>query len=178
MRAWVEHFDSTLSSNWRDDAPQVVSASNHGVLHNAHVPCFILCYLLEGFLNSVKGHFCGFQVFYESVFLYFPSLHLPGRRSLSSSFFPCKPCHGSISLAPSILWLAIPAATDLVFCLLFFFSLLSKEEVFPNPTYTWFSSHHSPNPSTVRFSPQPVSTAHLSVFFSLCLQRIVEALLA
>ena len=49
----------------------------------------------------------------------FPNHHLSGRWSLSSSFFPCNPCHGSISLAPSILWLAIPAATDPVFLLAF-----------------------------------------------------------
>ena len=124
------------------------------------VSCTMLMFLASSCATCSKASLIlskatsvAFRSFMRVFFLYFPSLHLPGRRSLSSSFFPCKPCHGSISLAPSILWLAIPAATDLVFCLLFFFSLLSKEEVFPNPTYTWFSSHHSPNPSTVRFFP-------------------------
>ena len=70
-------------------------------LHNVHLPCFILCHLLAGFLSSVKGPFRGFHFFPDSVFLILPSLHLSRRY------------HGSISLAPSILWLAIPAATDL-----------------------------------------------------------------
>ena len=47
----------------------------------------------------------------------------------------------------------------LYFCLFFFFSQLSKPlctcsflaKVFLRPTYIWFFSHHSPNPSTVRF---------------------------
>ena len=37
VRAQVRHCDSSLSSDWRDDAPQVVRASEHDLLHTAHL---------------------------------------------------------------------------------------------------------------------------------------------
>ena len=43
VRAKVGHCDSTLSSNWCEDAPQAISALGHDLLHNAHLSCFILC---------------------------------------------------------------------------------------------------------------------------------------
>ena len=59
IRTQVGHRDSSLSSKWRDDASQVVRASDHDFLHNAQLSCLILCYLLEGFFYSVKGPLCG-----------------------------------------------------------------------------------------------------------------------
>ena len=44
VRAQIGHCDSSLSSNWRDDTPQVISTSNHDLLHNAQLFCLILCY--------------------------------------------------------------------------------------------------------------------------------------
>ena len=125
--------------------------------------CLMLCYLLKGFLNSVKSPFRGFHLFPEGVFVFFPVSTFQGGENLSSSFFQCNLCHGSISLAPSILWLETRAPTDVVFlpvfffeyethervqcdmssCLLFFFNHLSKplysvsflEKLFPHPPY-------------------------------------------
>ena len=57
MRAQVGHCDFSLSSYWRDDAPQVVRASEHDFLHNAHLLRFILSYQPERFFTSVKGPF-------------------------------------------------------------------------------------------------------------------------
>ena len=54
-----------------------------------------------------------------SVFNILPTLHLLGRESPASSFCACSQCHCSISLAPSTLWLTMPAATDPVFLLAF-----------------------------------------------------------
>ena len=72
MRAQARHCDSSLSSNWRDDTPQVVCTSKHDLLHNAHLFCLVLCYLLKGFLNSAKGPFRVFHVSSESVLKFFP----------------------------------------------------------------------------------------------------------
>ena len=77
MWAQIRHCDSSLSSNWRDDAPQVVRAPEHDLLHNAHLFCLVLCYLFKGFFNSVKGPVRGFHLFSEGVFIFFPSEFLP-----------------------------------------------------------------------------------------------------
>ena len=45
----VGHCNSSLSSHWRNDASEAVSASDHEFLHDAQLSCLILCYLLERF---------------------------------------------------------------------------------------------------------------------------------
>ena len=100
----------------------------------------------------------------------------------------CSQCHGSTSLAPRILWLAIPAATDLVFPPAVFFSLISE------PLYSIFFSAKVFPHSSVRIVlfPSFSKAFHNSLFFlrkliplpicqcvfSFCLQRIVVTLLA
>ena len=73
---------------------------------------------------SVKGPSRDFHFISESAFCILPTLHFSGRENPAAPFCACNQCHGSISLAPSTLWLVIPAATDLVFCLSFLFNLL------------------------------------------------------
>ena len=64
---------SSLCSDWRDDAPQVVRASDHDVLHNAQRSCLILCYLCSkaSFILS-KAHFRGLYLRPEHAFVFFP----------------------------------------------------------------------------------------------------------
>ena len=71
MRAQVGHCDSSLSSSWRDDAPQVICISFHDFLDGAQLPCLILRHLLEGFLYSVKSTFRGVQFSSENAFAFF-----------------------------------------------------------------------------------------------------------
>ena len=49
IRAQVGHCNSSLSSSWRNGAPQAVRASDHDFLHNAQLSCLILRNL-ESFL--------------------------------------------------------------------------------------------------------------------------------
>ena len=122
-------------------------------LHSAHLPCFILCHLLEGFLSSVKGPFRGFHFSSEGVFFV---------------FFPVSTLHGGIMAAFHLLQVSsgwrLQLPLTLYSCLLCFFNQHSKplcsvsflEKVFPNLPYMWF--FHG-----TFFSPQPICAAHLSV---------------
>ena len=76
VRTQVGHRDSSLSSNWRDDAPQVVRASAHDFWHNAQLSSLVLCHLLKGFFYSVKRPFRGLyftlkMLLYSSQFQHF-----------------------------------------------------------------------------------------------------------
>ena len=73
MRTQVGHCNASLSSYWRNDASQVVCASDHDFLRDARLSCLIRCYLLEGFLCSVKSPFRGFPFSPENAFVFFPS---------------------------------------------------------------------------------------------------------
>ena len=118
------------------------------------------------------------------VFLY--SSHAPFFEAVkpSSTLIRCNLSHGSISLAPSILWLAIPAATDLVCPPTFFFiNQLSKilclrsftGEMFPHPTQIWFFSHLFPHSSPIRLLFHNMPPVHICQwFFAFCLQVFVE----
>ena len=90
-------------------------------------------------------------------------------------------CHCSISLAPNTLWLAIPAATDPVFRLPFFFSLLSKDlysnsflEKFSHISRTYSSCPINFPPFLRKLIPLPPC----QWFVSFCLWRLVVTLLA
>ena len=72
VQAQVRHCDSSLPSRSHNDSPQVVRTLEHDLLHNAHLFDVVLCYLLKGFLNSVKGAFRGFRFSSEGLFLFFP----------------------------------------------------------------------------------------------------------
>ena len=85
----------------------------------AQLACLILCHLLESFCYSVKGPFGGFHFISENGFCTLPSLLLSTQGMPVSSFWEYNQYHCSTSLAPSTLWLAIHAATGIVFLLAF-----------------------------------------------------------
>ena len=101
------------------------------------------------------------------------SLLLLGR---PTGLIRCNPYHGSISLVPGTLWLAIPAAIDLVFMPAFlrqpapetssptiFYKRnapTSHADMVLSPTFSTFF-HDTPS------FPLPVSTAHLTAGFLL-----------
>ena len=121
MRAQVGHCVSSWSSYWRDDAPQVVSASNHDFFAQcSSFPCFILCYLLEGFLNSVRGPFRGFHFSPESVFFILPTFQR-GETFLHHSFRGIR-VMAAIHLLQVFYGWRFQLRLSLYSCLLFFFS--------------------------------------------------------
>ena len=84
----------------------------------------MLNFLASSFATFSKASFIISEAHSETytsflkVFMY--SSHSPlltRRESHASSFCACNQCHCSILLAPNTLWLAVPAATDLVFLL-------------------------------------------------------------
>ena len=56
-------------------ARQVVRASKNDLLHNTHLVCLVLCYLLKDFFNSVKGPFRSFHLFPEGCLYILPNSH-------------------------------------------------------------------------------------------------------
>ena len=58
IRAQVGHCNSSLSSSWRNGAPQAVRASDHDFLHNAQLSSLILRHLLESFLFCSGPSMC------------------------------------------------------------------------------------------------------------------------
>ena len=182
MRAQERHRDSSLSSNWRDDSPQVVRASDHNFLHNNHLFCLLKC-----FFYSVKGTF-PLPLLQPKMPLY--SSPSPLFRAAKPFFiiFPCSKCRHGVLLAPSTLWLTIPAATDVVILPVFLlqpcsrnlFTLsLSRQKCSSHSSYILFFSHHFPKPSTMRFLPRELSPLPICQWFSsFGLQRIVVAFLA
>ena len=117
-----------------------------------------------------KAHSVTFTSFPKVFFFYIlPALHISGRECPASSFCACNQCHCSISLAPSTLWLAIPAATDPIFLLAFLFQppletfllLLLLGKIFPHFSYVLFFSHHFSKAShDALFSQQTRTTCH------------------
>ena len=79
VQTQVGHRDSSLSSNWRDDTPQVVRASGHDFLHNVQLSSFVLCHLLKGFFYSVKGPFRGLYFTLKMLLYSSQSQHFSGR---------------------------------------------------------------------------------------------------
>ena len=69
--AQLRHRSASLSSRWRNDASQVICASDF--LHDVQLPCLILRHLLEGFLYSIKSPFRGFYCSSENAFVFFQS---------------------------------------------------------------------------------------------------------
>ena len=55
VRAKVRHCDTSLSSDGRNDSPQVVRTFEHDLLHNAHLFCLVLCYQAERLFYPVEG---------------------------------------------------------------------------------------------------------------------------
>ena len=101
MRTQVGHCNASLSSGWRND-----------FLQNVHLFCLVLCYLLKGLFNSVKGPFRGLHFSSEGVLIFFPIFG--SLQSVSSQLFSCS----KYSLAGD--------SWTLNSCLLFFVSQLSK----------------------------------------------------
>ena len=164
MWAQVRHGDSSLSSNWRNVSPRVVFSSKHDLLHNAQLFCLILCHLLKGFFNSVNGPFRGFHLFPEDVFIFFPIFILQGGEAFLHHFF----------VAIRVMAAFLPLT--LYSCLLHSASFLEK--VFPHPTQnTVLSPSFSTSLRDTPSIPPPVSSAHLTAFFSFCLQVFLETLL-
>ena len=87
-----------------DDTPQEISASEHDLLHTAPLSVSSCATNSKAFFIMSKAHSEAF-IFFLKVSLY--SSHVP--------FFKAVKPFYSISLVPNILWLVIPAATDLVF---------------------------------------------------------------
>ena len=124
------------------------SVSNRDFFHNAHLPCFILCHLLEGFLSSVKGPFRGFHFSSEGFFFFliFPvSTFQGGEAFLHHSFRAICIMAAFHLLQVSSGWrLQLPLT--LYSCLLCFFNQHSKplcsvsflEKVFLHLTYILF----------------------------------------
>ena len=146
MRAQMRHCDS---SYWRDDTPQVISTSNHDLLRT----------ILNFSASSVKGPFRRCHFFPESVLKFIPvSSFQGGEAFLHHSFRAIRVMAALHLLQVFSGWRFVLPLTSYS-CLLFFVGRLSKplysvsflEKVFPHPTYIWFFSHHSPNPSAVRF---------------------------
>ena len=83
----------------------------------------VLSFLVSFFATFSKASFtlskAHAETFTWKCILFSSTLHFSKRESPASSFCACNQCHCSISLAPSSLWLAIPAATDPVFLLAF-----------------------------------------------------------
>ena len=99
IRAQVGHRNYSLPSRWRDDASQIICASDHDFLHNAQLSCLTLSYL-EGFLSSVKSPFRGFNFIFWKCCRILPSLHFSGEKALPHHC-ACSQCHRSIWLAPT-----------------------------------------------------------------------------
>ena len=90
-------------------------------MDGAQRSCFILRHLFESFLCSVKGPLRDFHFIPESVFVFFPPSTFQ-KKGMPSAFCAYNQHHRNISLAPSTLWLTIPAATGpcIPACLSFF----------------------------------------------------------
>ena len=64
-----------MSSNWRDDTPRVVCISDHDLLHNAHLSCFILRSSHPVWVHAFSQSFAsnsvlGIHAAFSSNFLY------------------------------------------------------------------------------------------------------------
>ena len=172
IRTQVGDSDSTLSSNWRDDLLIILSCTMLNFSASSCAACSNASFFLS------KAHSVAFT----------STLKMPQYSSQSPLFravkpffiiFPCSKCRHGVSRAPSILWLAIPAATDLVFLPAFLLqpaletSLLCfflSENI---PTFQVRSVLFPSYPKAFHdalSAPRIVSTANLSVFL-LCLQR-------
>ena len=55
VQAQVRHCDTSLSSDGRDDTPQVVRTSEHDLLHSAHLFDLVLFYQVERLFYPVEG---------------------------------------------------------------------------------------------------------------------------
>ena len=106
---------TSLSSCWRDTAPQVICTFQQHFLHGTQLSCLIFRHLLEGFLCSIKGPFRGFCLDSEDAFVFFPLssfqrkgglLHHPGSA--------ISPCLHNTSRVPGIPWPTIRVAIGLV----------------------------------------------------------------
>ena len=113
MRTQIEHCNASLSSGWRNDASQVVCLL-------IMISCTVLGFLASSCATCSKASFTlskANSVAFTSVL----KMLLYSSHPLLRAIKPCfiilcvSQCHRSIPLAPSTLWLAIPAATDLEF---------------------------------------------------------------
>ena len=156
IRTQMGHRDSSLSSKWRYDAPQVVRASDHNFLHNDQFVC-----LTVAFSSTLK----------------MPLSQSPLFREVKPFFFiiiSCSECRHCVLLAPSIFlagdstcqWPCIPACFFQPVLETYFLNLLLGENIptchelivlFPS----FFKAFHG-----APVAPRTLSTANLSVVFS------------
>ena len=71
VAVWTQerHCDSSLSSNC-DDTPQIVRASEHDLLRNAHFFSLVLCYQFERLFLSCRRPILRLSSFLQKVSLY------------------------------------------------------------------------------------------------------------
>ena len=116
VRTQVGHRDSSLSSNWRDDAPQVVRASGHDFLHNVQLSSFVLCHPAQRLLLFCQRPIPWSVLHPENAFVFFTVSTLFRVVNPSSSFsvqfvssrhLTCSKC--SLAGDSSCHWTCIPA---------------------------------------------------------------------
>ena len=170
MRAQVGHCDSSLSSNWRDDAPQVICISYTDFLDGAQLPCLILRHLLEGFLYSVTRPFRDFQCSSENAFVFFPVPPFNARKDRSKYSLAGDSC---------CRWPCIPVCLSFTASSELFYSSSFLAKICPHLSYVLFFSiifHNLPRCAFFLHKLVPLPLCQWLV--SSCHQRFVATLLA
>ena len=170
MRAQIGHCDSSLSSYWRDDAPQTVSTAEHDFLPQCSVflaSSCATCSKASSILSNVQ-----FRVFYfspENAFVFFPVNVITMLYLLQVFMAVNSSCH----------WPFIPAC----------FSSSARYRNRLAHALSWRKYSHIPRtygsfpiivqilPRYAFFSTTCLHCPFVSGFFSFCLHSIVEALL-
>ena len=140
--AQVRHRNASLSSRWRNDASQVISASDHDVLHDAQLPCLILHHLLEGFLHSVKSPFRGFHFSSGNALVFFPISNFQGDKALLHHSVGATSIIAAFSPLQILIGWRCQLPPTLHSCLRFFFSLLSEPHY--SISFAWKKYSHFP----------------------------------
>ena len=110
--ATIQHRDTSLSSRWRNDAPQEICTLQHNSLYDAQSTRLIFCHLFKGLTYSFESPFRGPYFDLDDAFI--------------SSSWECNQCPHNTLLVPCVLWQVTHAAIGLVSLPVFLFGILHK----------------------------------------------------
>ena len=96
MMAQLRHRSSSLSSRWRNEASQVICASDHDFLHDVQLPLPHPAPPARRVPLFYQKPIPRLLLQFSKCFSILPSLHFSGRQSPASSLCACNQCHRSI----------------------------------------------------------------------------------